>query len=192
MISLFRHCRLALLPALLASLGATTVPEMSFDEVVARSSAIVHGKVVRSWSSWDPQRTAIWTHYDVQVRTALKGGAGSIVTISEPGGEVDGKHMQIAGAPRYTVGEEVVVFATSTPIGYLRTSGWGQGKFEVRPAEGVGSRRVVRAGRLGVRLLESSNSRQGRAVGALDGSDLESFFDSVRDAMARQRARGVR
>ena len=66
-----------------------------------------------------------------------------MLTISEPGGDLDGKHMQIVGAPRYEVGEEVVVFASPTPIGYLRTCGWGQGKFEVRPGDGGAAKQVT-------------------------------------------------
>lgn len=186
-----RVCPLALLlAALLAPLQATTVPEMSFDEIVSRSSAIVHGTVVRSWSSWDPDRTTIWTHYEIQVRTRLKGGPGPMVTISEPGGEVDGKHMQIVGAPRYEVGEEVVVFATPTPIGYLRTCGWGQGKFDVRPAGDGAARRVVRASPLGVRLVRGENSAPGTA--ALNGADLDAFFAKVQAVMAGESSRGGR
>jgi hypothetical protein len=188
------YSRLLLLPllaaALLAPIRATTVPEMSFEEVVASSAAIVHGKVVRSWTSWDPERTAIWTHYAIQVKTQLKGGPGTVVTISEPGGELDGKHMLIAGAPRYEVGEEVVVFASETPIGYLRTCGWGQGKFEVRRTA-PGERAVVRASPLGVRLLAAKDGDSAPAA-ALDGSQLEPFFSRVREVMAAQRARGER
>jgi hypothetical protein len=179
-----------LLAALIAPLQATTVPEMSFDEVVARSAVIVHGKVVRSRSSWDPERTAIWTHYDIQVRTRLKGGPGAIVTVSEPGGEVDGKRMQIVGAPRYEIGDEVVVFATETPIGYLRTCGWGQGKFEVRASREGASQRVVRASPLGVQLMRPGSAEV--PVAALDGSNLEAFLEKVRSTLATGSARGVR
>ncbi len=166
------------------TLGATTVEELSFDEVVARSAAIVHGKVVGSRTSWDPERVAIWTHYDIQVRAALKGGPGSILTISEPGGEVDGKHMQIAGAPRYQIGEEVVVFAAETPIGYLRTCGWGQGKFQVLPAAGAASGRVVQRAPLTVRTLSTGGER---AVSPDDGRDLAAFLARVRALVASQR-----
>ena len=45
--------------------------------------------------------------------------------------------MQIVGTPVYEVGEEVVLFAAPTPIGYRRTCGWGQGRFEVVEQRGV-------------------------------------------------------
>ena len=182
--------RLALIPLLLAPLGATTAVEMSFEEAVARSEAIVHGAVVRSRSAWDPDRTAIWTHYDIRVQARLKGGSGAILTVSEPGGEIDGKRMQIVGAPRYEVGEEVVVFAASTPIGYLRTCGWGQGKLEVRPDASQPGSRVVRASPLAVQLVQAPRGKRGPAIRSFDGADLEGFLARVRALVAAQRARG--
>jgi len=41
--------------------------------------------------------------------------------------------MAVPGAPTYLIGEKVVVFAVRTPVGYLRTCGWGQGRYAVEP-----------------------------------------------------------
>jgi hypothetical protein len=184
---------LAFACAALATLHATTVATMSFDEAVERSSAIVHGKVVRSWTSWDPEHTAIWTHYRIEVRDALKGARKSAITLSEPGGEIDGKRMDIVGAPRYAVGEEVVVFAALTPIGYLRTCGWGQGKFQVQASSASPSGQVVRSGASGVQLV-SVRKRTGPAaasVASSDGADLEAFLARIRAAVAEKGSRGA-
>ncbi len=53
------------------------------------------------------------------------------MTLSEPGGIVGDKGMNIAGAVGYQQGENVVVFLQRMPNGYLRTAGWSQGKFRV-------------------------------------------------------------
>jgi hypothetical protein len=37
--------------------------------------------------------------------------------------------MTIAGTVAYTIGENVVVFLSRMPNGYLRTTGWEQGKY---------------------------------------------------------------
>jgi hypothetical protein len=164
------HIRL--LSLLLAPcLAATTVETVSFDQAVARSTAIVHGKVVRSWVSWDPEHTAIWTHYEIRIADLLKGPPAPAITISEPGGDLDGKHMQVVGAPRYAVGEEVVVFAAETPIGYLRTCGWEQGKFVVQGS-------LVRSSKKGPAAAQSLVSH--------DGAGLDAFLARIRGEVARQ------
>ena len=185
-------CVLALSLVAAASSPATTVEELSFDEIVATSSSIVHGKVVRSWAGWDPEHVTIWTHYQIQVEDALKGGARQILTVSEPGGEIDGMHVQVVGAPRYEIGEEVVVFAVPTPLGYLRTSGWGQGKFSVRASSAAPSGRQVRSAISGVKLVDSAPAAKSEAPVRLDGADLASFLGHVRAKVAAQAARSSR
>ncbi|MCB1018327.1 MAG: hypothetical protein KDC27_00295 [Acidobacteria bacterium] len=183
-------CALALAAATLA---ATTVERLSFGQVVAQSSAIVHGKVLRARSSWDAEHVAIWTHYDIQVRTSLKGRPGPVLTLSEPGGEADGKHMQVVGAPRYEVGEEVVVFVAPTATGLLRTCGWGQGKFDVRASGQAPSGRVVRSGVGAVTLVEPQGARAAKAAAAetFDGADLETFLGRIRAEVRSQQSGGV-
>ena len=39
--------------------------------------------------------------------------------------------MRFSGALEYSVGEEAIVFLYRTPIGYLRATGSGQGKYKV-------------------------------------------------------------
>ena len=173
-----------------SSSWATLVPRMSFEEVVARSQSIVHGTVVRTWSDWDEDRTAIWTHYEIKVSASLKGEDGDTVVVSEPGGSVDGKHMQIAGTPKYEMGEEVMLFAAPTPIGYLRTCGWGQGKFKVSASGDAPSGKAVRSSLAGVQLVEG-RSRKGIARAqtpllSFQGMDLDQFKERVRRTVAAQ------
>jgi hypothetical protein len=113
---------------------AAVVPRLSFDQLVATSEQIVHGRVERSWVAWDSSRRFIWTHYEVAVRDSVKGTAQARVIVSEPGGTLDGFTLAVPGAVRYTAGEEVVLFLHRTPIGYLRANGYEQGKFAVRSA----------------------------------------------------------
>ncbi|MEZ5361080.1 MAG: hypothetical protein R2748_01760 [Bryobacterales bacterium] len=182
------------LAAAAVALHATTVERLSFGQVVSQSSAIVHGTVVRSRMAWDADKVAIWTHYDIQVKSSLKGRPGPILTLSEPGGEVDGKHMQVVGAPRYEVGEEVVVFVAPTATGLLRTCGWGQGKFAVRASDQTPSGRVVRSGVGAVTLVEPAGARltKAEAADALDGADLEAFLGRVRAEVRSQLIGGSR
>jgi hypothetical protein len=111
--------------------GATTVPSLSFEELIDQSELIVSGQVTRSWTDWDSEHKFIWTHYELSVASAQKGTAASTVVLSEPGGNVGIQGMAIAGAVVYQVGDRVLVFLQRMPNGYLRTTGWSQGKYIV-------------------------------------------------------------
>jgi hypothetical protein len=111
--------------------GATSVIQLSFEELVDHSEAIVSGQVTRSWAAWDSEHKFIWTHYEVAVSAVHKGKPSATVIVSEGGGAVGDRVMTIAGTVTYQVGENVLVFLTRVPNGYLRTTGWGQGKYTV-------------------------------------------------------------
>jgi len=170
----------ALILLLTASLPATMTERLSLEQMVERSERIVAGRCVRAWPAWDANRTAIWTHYEVQVSDPLKGGAASTITVSEPGGTVDGVTMLIEGMPQYQVGDEVVVFLYRTPIGFWRTRGLGQGKFRV--ADGK-----VRGEGSGVVLVDPAGPPVGEKLTDLrriDGMRLEDFKAQVRNLAA--------
>jgi hypothetical protein len=191
--SIFAAC-LALLLAL--SVGATIVPRMSFEQIVGGSDTIVHGSVVKTWSAWGAEHRIIWTHYEIKVSESLKGTAGVRVVVSEPGGEVAGVAMQVAGVPQYSVGDEVVVFTTVTPIGLSRTSGWGQGKFQV--VSGLsGAPPLVRSGVAGIRLVDDARKTttvdsNATEIPSLNGLTLDKFKLRIREALRAQTSDGAR
>ncbi len=172
-----------------APAGATVVPRLDLPELTRSSDLIVHGRVVRHWSAWDSTGRFIWTHYTLEVAEALKGRPAASITISEPGGTVGRESMQIAGAPQYADREEVVLFLSRTPIGYLRANGWGQGRYTVVSAPD-GSRRI-RTDPGGI-ALAAPPGRSGRmaaanapALSRLNGMALEDFKRLVRSEVAR-------
>ena len=172
-------------------LHATLVPRMSVEQMIDDSALIVHGTVLRSWSGWDRARQFIWTHYELQVSDMIKGLPSVKLVVSEPGGIIGETAMQIAGAPRYEVGEEVVLFLNRTPIGYLRSSGWGQGKFGVSSLGGAGP--VVRSAVAGVSFVEAQGEqppglKKARTpVGSFSGLALAEFKTRLR-TLIRARA----
>jgi hypothetical protein len=109
--------------------GATLVPRLSFEEMTDSSEMVVAGTVTRSWTAWDSDHRYIWTHYELAVASAPKGHASARVEFAEPGGKLDGVLHSIAGTVSYQPGESVVLFLQRMPNGYLRTAGWGQGKY---------------------------------------------------------------
>lgn len=177
---------------------ATLVPRMSLEQMAAAADTVIHGTVVRSWSAWDSTHEFIWTHYEIRLTESMLGGTLDKAVISEPGGVVGNDSMDIAGAPRYRIADEVVLFTTRTPIGYLRTSGWGQGRFDVVADPRTGSK-FVRSRLAGIELVEPAgapnalNQTPATSPKALDGLPLDQFKSRVRTLIAnRQRPRGER
>ena len=125
---------LSLSVLLAATAGATSVPSLTFEELTDQSELVVSGQITHSWSDWDTDRKFIWTHHELVVSGTHKGAAGSTVIVSEPGGVVGDRGMAIAGSVAYRPGEQVAVFLQRMPNGYLRTTGWGQGKYTVDSA----------------------------------------------------------
>lgn len=180
---------------LLAALPAwsTLVPRLTLEQMVDEAASVVHGKVLRTWSAWDGAHQFIWTHYEIGVADTMKGTSTTTVTISEPGGEVNGVHMTISSAPSYLVGEEVVILATATEIGFQRTAGWGQGKFAVGLANG---NKIIRAPGLGAELVDlpgqGANKSAGTSRKSLDGLSLNEFKAQLRDMIQSRTAKGSR
>ena len=175
---------------------ATLVPTMSVEEMIDESAIVVHGKVWRTWTAWDNERQFIWTHHEILVADTLKGATDGKVVISEPGGTVGEQSMSIAGAPRYRVGEEVILLAYRTPIGYFRTCGWGQGTFSVQA--GASGAKLVHANRLGVQLVEPLSKgaqgarARGRPAKVLDGLTLDEFKSHLRQLIVDRASKGGR
>ncbi len=115
------------LPAFLSAIDG--VPQLSLEDLVRHSDTIVEGQVVRTWTAMDSENRFIWTHYEIRVSNRLKGPAQATVEIGEPGGTLNGVTLLVPGATPYNLGEQISVFLYRTPIGYLRTTNYGQGKF---------------------------------------------------------------
>jgi hypothetical protein len=113
---------------------ATSVPKLTFAELSNNSEVVVTGRITKSWAAWDNSRSHIWTHYELRVSGTAKGKAAATLEFAEPGGSLDGMGMTVADSVQYTIGESVLVFLQRVPNGYLRTTGWGQGKFTVDSA----------------------------------------------------------
>jgi hypothetical protein len=173
-------CVFGLLPQ--ACLG-TSIIRVSLEEAVGRADWIVSGDVVRNWCAWDSGHRFIWTHTEIAVREKWKGSLGSTVTVSEPGGVIDGRGMSIAGMVRYTPGEHVVVFLSRTPIGLIRTLGLAQGKLL------VDGRGVVHPSMTDAMVVSPQGvPSTGTPVADLEGSSL----DAVRSRITRMAAQAVR
>jgi hypothetical protein len=115
-----------LLAALLALLAAaparaTTFVATSVEEIARGADAVVRGKVVSASSRWEGKR--IVTDVAIAVSEAWKGAPGRRVVLTVRGGTVGRIAQRVDAAAAFTVGEEVVVFASRARGG----AGWRVG-----------------------------------------------------------------
>jgi hypothetical protein len=165
-------------------LDGAVFPRISAEELTAQSQVIVQGNVVRSWAAWDSEHKYSWTHFEVSVSDALRGPRTATVTVSEPGGSLDGIHQQFSGIVPYSDGESLVLFLYKTPIGYWRSVGGPQGKFTVA-ADG----RVRANLQAGAYVDRAGKAAPGTPLGLLDGLRVADFKNQVRRLAAAYPAR---
>jgi hypothetical protein len=131
---------------------AMVVVPAEFNEMVASSQTIVHGRVVDVRPYETAGRRTIETLVTVQVVEALKGDAGSTVHFKLPGGQVGRYRRVMIGVPQSAPGDEVVLFLKGSAPAVPMPFGLTQGFYRVnRDASGrpmvmppVSSERMVR------------------------------------------------
>ncbi|HEX7137714.1 MAG TPA: hypothetical protein VF219_07705 [Vicinamibacterales bacterium] len=102
------------------------VPKDRFE--IDRSSAIIVGRVLRSHTERSP-RFGIETITDVILEEAIKGNAGDVVQVHEPGGVLDDEAVLIPGVPDFEDGERVLLFLYQREGGEYTVSDLHLGSF---------------------------------------------------------------
>jgi hypothetical protein len=175
-----------LFPTLLCA--ASSLPRLSLESLIQQSDTIVEGRVVRKWAAMDSENKFIWTHYEIKVNSTLKGNAQPSVEIGEPGGILNGRSLLVPGGTPYTVGEEVSVFLYRTPIGYLRTTNYGQGKFIVSADARVHANHSIDVGGA-VIAAGTAAPLTGTNADSLDGTSRGDFESRIAHIVAAQQGR---
>lgn len=122
------------LTACAASFWGATLERLSFDDMAAKSTLVVRGKVSDTWTALT--NGTIFTHYRVQVSETFKGTAGNTVEVMVPGGALNGLHQSFSGAPVLNKGDEFVLFLWTSKAGITWITGLTQGLFAL-PADGT-------------------------------------------------------
>jgi hypothetical protein len=121
-----------LISLLAASVDATTVVPLSFEQLVNASSVVVYGRVSDVRSQWTADRRFIASVVSVEVIRGMKGGAGETIAFTIPGGQV-GRYLNvIPGAPSFAPGDLAVFFLTAHGPRLPVTTGLTQGIYRVQ------------------------------------------------------------
>jgi hypothetical protein len=117
---------------LLASRAPGQTKPVTIDELARESEVVAVGKVTGMRGEWDQNKTRIVTRVTVAVSEYLKGNVGAVMTVTSPGGEVDGVGEWYSHMARFKKDEDVVVFAEKDKEGNLRVAGGELGKLVVK------------------------------------------------------------
>jgi len=109
---------------------ATTLARMSMRELAQRSTYVARVRCVRVLSVAD--LGLVWTLTTFEVAQAWKGNPPQRFTVRLPGGEAAGVRVTVEGAPRFAVGEDIVLFLTADRGRLMNIVSWAQGTFRIR------------------------------------------------------------
>jgi hypothetical protein len=138
--------------ACLAPLPGATLLHLGLNDLILKSTTIVHATVQPSYS--DLRGSVIYTHYQVQVEKTYKGTAVTFLDLAVPGGTLSGVQQVVSGAPTLAAGQDYFLFLWTSKSGLTQVIGLSQGLFQVT-RNSVGQLTVSRAGS-DERMLDSS------------------------------------
>jgi hypothetical protein len=117
--------------ALLAIASATTLQQLSLDDMTLKSTAIVRGKVQQTDSIL--RGSIVYTCYRVQVTEQWKGTQSAQIDFAVLGGTAKGITQSYSGAPALTSGQEYILFLWTSRGGLTQIIGFSQGAFNLTP-----------------------------------------------------------
>lgn len=122
-------CLLSILLFGCGSLWAATLEQLSFEQMVLQSTAIVRAKALGSHSVRDG--ALIYTIVELEVLDQWKGEPAARCEVALPGGRVGGFSQQFGGVPVLEPDQEFVAFLWTGPSGRTQLLGLSQGFFEI-------------------------------------------------------------
>ncbi len=121
---------LALLLLVPPGARATTLARLTLEQMAAGSPAVARVRCVRTESLW--KNGSIWTVATLQVVESVKGKLPVEISVQLPGGRVGHFTTTVDGSPKFTRGEEAILFlAPSNVSGRFTVSGWAEGTFRI-------------------------------------------------------------
>lgn len=125
---------------LVGAAKALTVVPPTFEEMAEQADLVFVGKSIASRAAWRTVGTdrVIFTFVEFQADEILKGSAGKTVTLQFLGGTVGDVSLDVAGIPRFSPGERVILFVEKNGVQFCPLVGVFHGKFGLRKDEKTG------------------------------------------------------
>src|SRR6266699_4227276 len=116
---------MAMLLSARAGARATTLARLSLDQLAAAADAVARVRCTSVEARWE--NGEIWTVTSFDVVETLKGALPTRISVRLPGGRVGHLTAAVDGTPRFTGGEESIVFLEAFQrAGDFSVTGWGQ------------------------------------------------------------------
>ena len=141
-------------PVLVSGLEATTVKQLSLEQMVRGAHRIMLGRRVSQETYWNKNRTRIYTATRFAVSEDLKGEFRGTATVVTVGGTIDGMTLVVSGTPSFREREEVLLFLEAGKSGNWVLMGLSQGMFRIT-ADHLGVR-TARHASSGLHLIPGS------------------------------------
>lgn len=114
-------------------LCSATLERLSLEDMISKSTAIVRGSVIDSFTTFDGRD--ISTHYRISVAERFKGTTQSTVEVLVHGGVYGVYHQTPSGSPVLNKGTEYVLFLWTNGRGQTWITGMTQGLFSLTGGE---------------------------------------------------------
>jgi len=107
----------------------TTLEKLSFDEMVAKSTMIVRGRIAPA--GVQAHGPVYYSHYKVQVSEQYKGASAKTIDVVLPGGSIGRTQQTFSGVPTFAADTDLVLFLWTSKSGLTHVIGLTQGVFQV-------------------------------------------------------------
>jgi hypothetical protein len=115
---------------------ATVLIPLELGELSREARTIARGRVVDVQGRWSDDRRRIETLVTLDVESYLKGALGAELQFRIPGGQLGRFRSIVVGAPRFSIGQRVVVFLEAQAPGLPHVLGLSQGVFRIVASAG--------------------------------------------------------
>lgn len=157
---------------------ATTMYELSLQDLSVGAEMIVQAKVTAVVKQWNKDSSIIYTYIRMNIIDDLIGDdEDNEIIIKQPGGKIGYVTLFVEGTSQYTIGEDNVMFLFQDfeNLSAFQALGMYQGKFELYN-DGTGVIRVRQDTASGVRLIGKDASK---TVETGDDLTLDEFKTQV-------------
>jgi hypothetical protein len=110
--------------------SATTLMRMSPAQMSQAAQLIVRARCLDNSTRWDAGE--IWTFTSFDIEESWLGAAPAQISVRLLGGRVGNLTSSVSGIPRFSRGEEAILFLEATPRGDFSIVSWEQGTFRIR------------------------------------------------------------
>jgi hypothetical protein len=120
---------------------ATTLKRMSVADLSRAAHVVIRARCVTNSTRWDAGE--IWTFTTFDVEETWKGSAPAQITVRLLGGSAGNFTSTVSGVPRFSPGEEVILFLERTPAQDYSIVSWMQGTFRIAHNSTTGEESVT-------------------------------------------------